>query len=127
MLRILTAWRVDGPGLKAGMNKDNFLKLIAAGRDGALLRFTLGNLYLEEGDAASAAEHLQHAVALDEGYAAAWKQLGKAQLALGRKEDARAAWHRGIEVATAKGNVQAVKEMQVQLRRLDKRRPQEPS
>lgn len=104
------------------MDKDNFLKMIAAGRDGALLRFTLGNLYLEEGDAAQAAEHLQQAVALDEGYAAAWKQLGKALLALGREEDARAAWNRGIETATAKGSVQAVKEMEVQLRRLDKQR-----
>ncbi|WP_299451724.1 tetratricopeptide repeat protein [uncultured Pigmentiphaga sp.] len=104
------------------MNKDNFLKLIAAGRDSALLRFTLGNLYLEEGDAAAAAEHLERAVALDASYAAAWKQLGKARHALGRDDEARDAWRRGIEAATAKGHVQAAKEMQVHLRRLDKSR-----
>ncbi|MDX3905056.1 MAG: tetratricopeptide repeat protein [Pigmentiphaga sp.] len=94
--------------------------MIAAGRDSALLRLTLGNLYLEEGEASAAVEHLQRAVELDRGYAAAWKQLGKAWLALDRKDEARAAWHAGIEAATAKGSVQAAKEMQVQLRRLDK-------
>jgi len=104
------------------MDKNNFLKMIAAGRDNALLRFTLGNLYLEEDDAASAAEHLRRAVELDAGYAAAWKQLGKALLALGREDEARAAWGEGIAAASAKGSVQAVKEMQVQLRRLDKKR-----
>jgi len=104
------------------MDKDNFLKMIAAGRDNALLRLTLGNLYLEEGDAASAAEHLRQAVERDAGYAAAWKQLGKALLALGREDEARRAWTDGIAAANAKGNVQAVKEMTVQLRRLDKKR-----
>ena len=60
--------------------------MLAAGKDGALLRFSLGNEYLKAGAAARAAEHLQRAVALDAGYTAAWKLLGKALAAAGRAD-----------------------------------------
>jgi hypothetical protein len=46
---------------------------VAAGKDGALLRFSLGNEYLKAGDAARAAEHLAQAVLFDPRYTAAWK------------------------------------------------------
>ena len=98
----------------------SFEKMLAAGRDGALLRFSLGNEYLKSGDAARAAEHLQRAVALDAGYTAAWKLYGKALAAADRAEDAIAAYRQGIAVAHAKGDKQAEKEMQVFLRRLEK-------
>jgi predicted Zn-dependent protease len=99
----------------------NLERLLAAGKDGALLRFGLGNEYLKYGDAETAATHLRHAVAIDPEYSAAWKLLGKALNAARRDDEALAAWHEGIAAAERKGDKQAMKEMQVFARRLAKR------
>jgi predicted Zn-dependent protease len=96
----------------------SFETMLAAGRDGALLRFSLGNEYLKAGDAASACVHLARAVDIDPAYTAAWKLYGKALAAAGRDEDALAAYRHGIEIAHAKGDRQAEKEMTVFARRL---------
>ena len=37
----------------------SFEKMLAAGKDNALLRFSLGNEYLKAGDPANAANHLK--------------------------------------------------------------------
>lgn len=87
-------------------------------RDGALLRFSLGNALLSSGDANAAREELQQAVAFDPNYSAAWKLLGKACLALVDRDGAASAWQQGIAVAQARGDKQAEKEMAVFLRRL---------
>lgn len=95
-------------------------RMLAAGRDNALLRFGLGNAHLDAGDAAQAALHLARCVEFDASYSAAWKLLGKARLALGEPEAARAAWEQGLEAARRHGDKQAEKEMTVFLRKLDK-------
>jgi len=96
----------------------SFEKILAAGKDSALLRFSIGNEYLKIDDAARAVEHLARAVALDPNYTAAWKLYGKALAAANRPGDALAAYNSGIAVAHAKGDKQAEKEMQVFARRL---------
>jgi len=98
----------------------SFERMLAAGRDGALLRFSLGNEYLKAGDAERAAGHLERAVALDADYTAAWKLLGKALDAAGRPTHALAAYRRGIAVAQRKGDKQAGREMEVFARRIEK-------
>jgi Flp pilus assembly protein TadD len=100
-----------------------FEGLLAAGKDGALLRFGLGQQYLAAGNAQSAVEHLRAAVAFDPGYSAAWKLLGKALVDAGRLDEAADAYRQGIAVAGKKGDKQAAKEMAVFLRRLEKSRP----
>jgi len=99
---------------------ENLEKLLAAGKDGALLRFGLASEYLKAGDAGMAAGHAQRALALDPEYSAAWKLLGRALTELGRFGEALAAYRRGIEVAQRKGDLQAAREMQVFARRLEK-------
>lgn len=94
--------------------------MLASGRDGALLRFSLGNEYLKAGRAAEAVTHLRRAVELDAGYTAAWKILGRALADAGRPEDALAAYREGIAVAQRKGDKQAGKEMTVFARRIEK-------
>lgn len=89
-------------------------------RDGALLRFSIGNALLAAGDAAAAAVAFREATGFDAGYSAAWKLLGKSLLDSGDRTGAAQAWERGIEAAHARGDVQAAKEMQVFLRRLAK-------
>jgi len=98
----------------------NLEKMLAAGKDSALLRFSLGNEYLKLEQAETAAAHLQQAVALDPGYSAAWKLLGKALLAAKRQNEALDAYRQGISVAESKGDKQAVKEMAVFARRIEK-------
>ena len=97
--------------------------MLAAGKDGALLRFSLGNEYLKAGEAARAALHLERAVAFDPKYTAAWKLYGKALAAAGRPTEALAAYRAGIAVAQGRGDKQAEKEMQVFARRLEKMGP----
>lgn len=94
--------------------------MLAAGRDGALLRFSLGNEYLKAGDAERAAGHLGRAVALDPDYTAAWKLLARALATAGRPADALDAYRRGIAVAQRKGDKQAGREMEVFARRIEK-------
>jgi Tfp pilus assembly protein PilF len=98
----------------------NLEKLLAAGKESALLRFSLGNEYLKQGDAATAIGHLRRALELDAGYSAAWKLLGKALTDQGALEEALATYRRGIEVAQNKGDKQAAKEMAVFARRIEK-------
>ena len=100
----------------------NFHKMLAAGKDSALLRFSLGNEYLKIGNAELAVEHLARAVGFDPRYTAAWKLYGKALELAGRDDDALAAFRDGIAVAAARGDKQAEKEMQVFARRLGKRK-----
>lgn len=106
----------DAPAPSAALA--SFEKMLAAGKDGALLRFSLGNEYLKAGAAARAAEHLARAVAQDADYTAAWKLLGRALVQAGRRDEAIAAYRAGIEVARRKGDKQAEKEMTVFARRL---------
>ena len=89
-------------------------------RDGALLRFSLGNALLGEGDALAAVDELRHALTFDPTYSAAWKLLGKACLAANQPEAAADAWRSGIAAAAQRGDKQAEKEMTVFLRRLEK-------
>lgn len=98
---------------------ERFEALLAQGKDNALLRFGLGSQYLQAGDTARAATHLQAAVAHDPSYSAAWKLLGKALAAEGRRDDAITAYRSGIEAADRRGDKQASKEMTVFLRRLE--------
>jgi Tfp pilus assembly protein PilF len=98
---------------------ERFEALLAQGKDNALLRFGLGSQYLQAGDAARAATHLQAAVAHDPDYSAAWKLLGKALAAEGRRDEAITAYRSGIGAADRRGDKQASREMTVFLRRLE--------
>lgn len=95
-------------------------KMLANGKDSALLRFSLGNEYLKQEDAATAAGHLKQAVILDANYSAAWKALGKALDMAGEMEPALQAYRQGIEVAEKRGDKQAAKEMSVFAKRIEK-------
>ena len=99
---------------------DNLEKMLAAGRDNALLRYGLGGECLKLQRNADAVSHLRKAVELDPGYSAAWKLLGKALTEVGNAQDAMQAYRQGIDVAEKKGDKQAAKEMQVFLKRLGK-------
>jgi len=97
----------------------NLEAMLAHGKDSPMIRFALGSEYLRLGKAELAVKHFDVAVALDPDYSAAWKLLGKAQTDAGFKDRAADAYRRGIIVAERRGDHQAVREMQVFLKRLD--------
>ncbi|PTR35357.1 tetratricopeptide repeat protein [Luteibacter sp. OK325] len=89
-------------------------------RDGALLRFSIGNAHLGDGSYAEAATAFREALGFDPAYSAAWKLLGKALLAMDDDAGAAEAWGQGITTATGRGDMQAAKEMTVFLNRLSR-------
>lgn len=101
----------------------NLRKQIDGPRDGALLRFSLGHALIGVGELAEAIVELRRAVEFDPNYSAAWKLLGRALVDSGDADAAREAFSRGIEVARARGDEQAAKEMHVFLRRLTRSKP----
>ena len=96
---------------------ENLEAMRARGQDSALLRYSLGNEYLKQGETDQAVAHLAEAVRQDPDYSAGWKLYGKALTQAGRSADAIEALNQGIEVAERKGDAQAAKEMRVFLKR----------
>ncbi|MEM9243654.1 MAG: tetratricopeptide repeat protein [Pseudomonadota bacterium] len=99
---------------------DNLEKLLSAGQDNAMLRFSLGSHYLQNKDYDKAEQHLKKALDFDQQYTAAWKLLGRALAAQHKDDEAIDCYHQGIELAESKGDIQAAKEMRVFLKRLEK-------
>ena len=97
----------------------NLEKLLESQGESVLLRFSLGNAWLAN-DPTTAASHFERAVVLDPEYSAAWKLLGRAWNEAGNSKKARDAFAKGIAAASARGDVQARKEMEVFLRRAEK-------
>ena len=104
----------------------NLEKLLGGPRDGALLRYSLGNEWLKADDPARAAACFREAVNRDPDYSAAWKQLGKALSDQGQPVEALAAYREGVSVATAKGDLQAAKEMTVFAKRIARQLGENP-
>ncbi len=96
----------------------NLETLLAKGPDNVLIRFGLGNAYLHAKEFSKAVEHFAKAVEFDPRYSAAWKGYGKALAENQQLPEAIEAYTKGIEVAEARGDIQATKEMKVFLKRL---------
>jgi Tfp pilus assembly protein PilF len=99
---------------------ESLVKMLNGPRDGALLRFSLGNEYLKAGDSLTASNYFQDAVDRDQKYSAAWKALGKTLAESGNHAGALTAYEKGIAVAEARGDIQAAKEMTIFARRIRK-------
>ena len=100
------------------MDIESLLKLIGTPRDSPMLRLTLARLLADRSDLEQAETHLQMAIEMDSEYTAAWKELGKVRRLNNDAPGAAHAWRQGIEVARARGDKQAEKEMTVFLRRI---------
>jgi len=96
----------------------NLQSMLDQGQDNALVRFSLGNAYLNSKDYEQAIEHLAQAIKHDSEYSAAWKLYGKALAGAGKNDEAITAYQQGIMIAENKGDIQAAKEMKIFLKRL---------
>jgi predicted Zn-dependent protease len=99
-----------------------FRQMVLKNPNGFLGRYGLGNKILQEGgDPAEAVEHLTVAVKLDATHVASHLALGRALVAVGRKEDAKPVLKAGIEAAVSgrsSGGVDLVPELRSLLQSL---------
>ena len=100
-----------------------FQQMLDQGQDGPLLRYSLGLEYMNAEQAAEAVPHLRACLDQDPGYSAAYKLLARALDELGEADACRETLEEGVTRAGEKGDMQAKKEMEVFLRRLDKGKP----
>ena len=87
--------------------------------DDPVVRFGVAGAYLEAGQAESAILEYEETIRLKPEYSAAHRGLGRALERAGRRDAARAAYLKGLEVAARTGDLQTKKEIEVCLRRLD--------
>lgn len=98
----------------------NLERMLAKGRDDAMLRFGLGSGYFSEADFEKAAVHLEQCILQDATYTAAYKLLGKAYFKLGNFGRAEEVFELGLPIAQAEGDKQTVKEISVFLKKMGK-------
>jgi folate-binding protein YgfZ len=96
-----------------------FRQVLELDPEDPLGNFGLGELLVEEGSFDEAVAHLERALAADPRYSAALLALGRAHEGAGNLTSARDTYHRGVDVAAAKGDLAAANRMQERLAILD--------
>ena len=97
---------------------DNLQNMLDAGQDNALLRYALGSSFLKQKKYEDAIVHLSKAIEQNPSHSAAWKLYGKALIEVNKTEEAKDVFTKGIDAANKNGDIQAIKEMQVFLKRI---------
>jgi uncharacterized protein HemY len=100
---------------------DMFRKLLQRDPTNPMVLYSLGNELFKEGHYGEARDHLQHAVENKPDYSVAYRMLGRAHYELHQDIEAKRVFLKGKEVARENGDLQTVKEIDVFLRRLQKR------
>ena len=100
---------------------DMFRKLLERDPDNPMVLYSLGNELFKEGRYGEARDLLQRAVENKPDYSVAYRMLGRTHFELYENTEARSVFLQGQEVARKNGDLQTVKEIDVFLRRLEKR------
>jgi predicted Zn-dependent protease len=98
-----------------------FRKLLQRDQTNPMVLYSLGNELFREERYREARDHLQRAVENKPDYSVAYRMLGRAHYELRENDEAKNVFLKGKEVASANGDIQTVKEIDVFLRRLQKR------
>jgi Flp pilus assembly protein TadD len=98
-----------------------FKEVAALMPEDPVVRFGLAGALLDAGEAEEAAREYREAIRLKPDYSAAHRGLGRALERAGQIEEAGAAYRQGLAVATQTGDLQTKKEIEVFLRRLDRK------
>jgi predicted Zn-dependent protease len=99
---------------------ENLENMLANGNDSAMIRFGLGSAYFNENNYQRAIPHLQKCIEWDKSYSAAYKLLGRAQIKVGLRKQAKMTLETGMEQAVLKGDKQTEREISVFLKKLEK-------
>ena len=98
-----------------------FRKLLEKDPENPMILFSLGNELFKEGEYAEARTHLRRAIENKPDYSVAYRTLGRAHFELHEAAEARRVFTEGREVAEKNGDLQTVREIDVFMRRLEKR------
>ena len=100
---------------------DMFRRLLDRDPNNPMVLYSLGNELFKEKKYAEAREHLSRAVQNKPDYSVAYRTLGRVLYELGENTEARRVFAEGREVAKRNGDLQTVREIDVFVRRLEKR------
>jgi uncharacterized protein HemY len=100
---------------------ETFRKLLEKNPENPMILCSLGIELFKEGRYPEAREHLAKAIENKPDYSVAYRMLGRAHFELHENAEARRVFAKGREVAQENGDLQTVREIDVFLRRLDKR------
>lgn len=100
---------------------DMFRKLLERDPENPMVLCSLGIELFKEGSYHEAREHLARAIENKPDYSVAYRTLGRTHYELGENAEARRVFETGREVARENGDLQTVKEIDVFMRRLEKR------
>jgi predicted Zn-dependent protease len=98
-----------------------FRKLLQRDANNPMVLYSLGVELFKAGEYAEARDLLRRAVENKPDYSVAYRALGRAHFELGEDDEAREVFSRGREVAQGNGDLQTVREIDVFVRRLEKR------
>lgn len=98
-----------------------FRKLLQRDESNPMVLYSLGNELFKEGRHAEARDHLKRAVENKPDYSVAYRTLGRAHFELGEDDEAKRVFEEGRRVAGANGDLQTVREIDVFMKRLEKR------
>ena len=98
-----------------------FRKLLEKDPENPMILFSLGNELFKEGEYTEARTHLRRAIENKPDYSVAYRTLGRAHYELHEYAEARRVFTEGREVAEKNGDLQTVREIDVFMRRLEKR------
>ncbi|HLM78661.1 MAG TPA: tetratricopeptide repeat protein [Rubrobacteraceae bacterium] len=100
---------------------DMFRKLLDRDPNNPMVLYSLGNELFKEKKYIEAGEYLSDAVRNKPDYSVAYRMLGRTLYELGENAEARRVFVEGREVAEKNGDLQTVKEIDIFIRRLEKR------
>ncbi|HJQ29652.1 MAG TPA: tetratricopeptide repeat protein [Rubrobacter sp.] len=100
---------------------DMFRKLLERDPRNPMVLYSLGNELFKEGRYEEARDHFKRAIENKPDYSVAYRMLGRAHYELHENSESRNVFLKGREVAQENGDLQTVKEIDVFLRRLEKR------
>jgi uncharacterized protein HemY len=100
---------------------DMFRKLLEKDPRNPMILYSLGNELFKEKHYEEARDLLQRAIDNKPDYSVAYRMLGRAHFELHENAEARSVFLKGKEVAQENGDLQTVKEIDVFMRRLEKR------
>jgi len=100
---------------------ETFRKLLEKDPNSPMILCSLGIELFKEGRYPEAREHLRRAIENKPDYSVAYRMLGRAHFELRENTEARRVFIGGRKVALENGDLQTVREIDVFLRRLDKR------